>query len=69
MNNLSAVPAYGRSYENQNAMLDDWRNGKDFRIVGTGTYFSIRDVDALAHNLHYDAISFWSGDVFALVAL
>ena len=69
MNNLEAVPAYGRSYENASAMLDDWREGKDFRIAHSGTYFSIRDVDALSHNLHYDAISFWSGDIFARVAL
>ena len=55
-NFVYAVPAYGRSYENAMAMLDDWREGKDFRIANTGTYFSIRDTDALVHNMHIDVL-------------
>ena len=54
-NVLNAVPAYGRTYETVSALLSDWQEGKDFRIVG-GSYFSIRDTDALVHNLHVDAI-------------
>jgi len=55
MNFVEAVPAYGRTYETESAMLDDWRDGKDFRLVD-GAYFSIRDVDALVHSLHIDVL-------------
>ena len=68
-NYLVAVPAYGRTYETVSAMLGDWGDGKDFKIAGTGTYFSIRDTDALVHNMHIDSIDFTSGDVFTRVAL
>ena len=53
---LVAVPAYGRTYETVSAMLGDWGDGKDFKIAGTGTYFSIRDTDALVHNMHIDVL-------------
>jgi len=55
-NYLVAVPAYGRTYETVSAMLGDWGDGKDFKIAGTGTYFSIRDTDALVHNMHIDVL-------------
>ena len=54
-NFVEAVPAYGRVYETESALLSDWHDGKDFRLVG-GAYFSIRDVDALVHNLHIDVL-------------
>ena len=41
------VPAYGRAYATREAMLADWRAGKDFRIVGHGQYCSIRDLPAM----------------------
>lgn len=37
------VPAYGRDYKSKAALLADWEDGKDFRIVQTGQYTSIRD--------------------------
>jgi hypothetical protein len=46
-NTLFAVPAYGRTYETESAMLDDWRDGKDFKVDGGSAYFSIRDVGLL----------------------
>lgn len=46
-NILTATPAYGREYKDQEQVLKDWREGKDFRLV-YGPYFSIRDLDALA---------------------
>lgn len=55
-NVLHAVPAYGRKYDDTADILLDWLGGKDFRIVG-GSYFSIRDTDALVHNLHVDLVS------------
>lgn len=39
---LILLPAYGRSYENQVACLQDWEGGKDFKILD-GPYCSVRD--------------------------
>ena len=44
------VPAYGRIYPDVTAALFDWGCGKDFRILGTGTYCSIRDCKLLAED-------------------
>ena len=35
---ITVQPAYGREYNSQAAVLEDWHSGKDFRIVGTSTY-------------------------------
>ncbi len=43
MDQLSLVPAYGRQYQTVSALLKDWQEGKDFRIV-RGPYCSVRDV-------------------------
>lgn len=40
------VAAYGRHYQTENEVLDDWTAGKDFQIVN-GPYCSIRDLDAM----------------------
>lgn len=41
---IIAVPAYGRNYTDKESLLQDWIDGKDFRIA-RGPYFSIRDAD------------------------
>jgi hypothetical protein len=43
---LNAVPAYGRTYDDDADLLIDYLDGKDFRVVG-GSYFSFRDADLL----------------------
>jgi hypothetical protein len=42
---LLATGAYGRQ-----STATDWLNGKDFRLDGSGTYFSIRDADVLVND-------------------
>lgn len=42
MTEITLVPAYGRQYLNSAAALQDWKAGKDFKILG-GPYCSIRD--------------------------
>lgn len=43
MQNIHAVPAYGRDYKSKAAVLKDWTEGKDFRDAATGRYLSVRD--------------------------
>jgi hypothetical protein len=43
---ISLLPAYGRVYDSPEAALNDWKSGKDFKIVG-GSYCSIRDKGVL----------------------
>lgn len=52
MFNLILMAAYRKPYETKTDAIRDWMDGKDFRIVGTSTYCSIRDTKALArrHN-------------------
>ncbi len=40
---LVIVPAYGRNYKTKHEAIDDWKNGKDFKIIN-GPYMSIRDI-------------------------
>lgn len=40
-------PAYGRTYKTVDAMLKDWKDGKDFRFAPSGPYCSIRDLSAI----------------------
>lgn len=40
------LPAYNRNYATEEAALQDWFTGKDFKIA-RGPYFSIRDTKAL----------------------
>ena len=41
------VPAYGRKYLTTQAAHEDWKAGKDFKIVN-GPYCSIRDLKHMA---------------------
>ena len=43
MTYIEGVPAYGRDYKNKATLLADWKQGKDFQDVATGTYFNIGD--------------------------
>jgi hypothetical protein len=56
MNTLHAVPAYGRVYKSKVELVQDWIDGKDFKMEG-GSYFSIRDYDTLANKYNYDDIA------------
>lgn len=40
------LPAYGRQYKTKEAAIQDWKDGKDFKIQG-GPYCSIRDTERL----------------------
>ena len=42
---LILLPAYNRKYSNNEDMLKDWIDGKDFRVEYGGPYTSIRDRD------------------------
>lgn len=43
---LILVPAYGRRYSEEWALLEDWENGLDFKIEG-GPMCSIRDLPSM----------------------
>jgi len=40
---VHAMPAYGRDYKSADAVIADWKAGKDFLDPLEGFYFSIRD--------------------------
>ncbi len=50
------LPAYGRRYETEDAMLADWKAGKDFQISDgrPGPYCSILDLRSLK-TIYWDA--------------
>jgi len=57
---MKIIPAYGRSYKTPDAAIEDWKAGKDFRIVN-GPYLSIRDVKAMMEDRNpIDEIMFGS---------
>lgn len=43
---LVLTPAYGRRYSTPQSAIDDWKLGKDFKIL-LGPYTSIRDINLL----------------------
>ena len=43
MNDVHAIPAYGRDYKSKASVLADWQAGKDFQCALTGRYLSVRD--------------------------
>lgn len=43
MNDIHAMPAYGRDYKSAAAVKADWLAGKDFRCSVSGRYLSVRD--------------------------
>jgi len=46
MSPLILIPAYGRKYNEEFALLEDWENGLDFKIEG-GPMCSIRDITSM----------------------
>lgn len=44
---VTLSPAYGRVYETEVEVLNDWYAGKDFKIETNGPYTSIRDLKEL----------------------
>ena len=51
------IPAYGRSYNTIQDALQDWNDGKDFRI-SAGPYTSIRDLALLKKDFTF--IEIWT---------
>lgn len=47
---VTLYPAYNRTYSSSNAALEDWRQGKDFKVGLRGPYCSIRDLEYLCSN-------------------
>lgn len=47
MDHLFLLPAYGRSYKTTEEILTEWEAGKDFKLYGSGSYCSIRDLERL----------------------
>lgn len=48
-NYLTVSPAYGREYTKASAAMQDWLEGRDFKMesmIGSGSYCSIRDFAA-----------------------
>jgi hypothetical protein len=43
MNDIHALPAYGRDYKSAPAVKADWLAGKDFQCAVSGRYLSVRD--------------------------
>jgi hypothetical protein len=43
---LTLTAAFGRFYPDRHSALDDWEDGKDFKII-SGPYCSIRDAKVL----------------------
>ena len=46
---LVVIPAYGRKYSTKEAAVQDWKDGKDFKIAN-GPYCSIRDLDKVSYS-------------------
>lgn len=46
MHDIHATPAYGRDYKSKDAVLADWKAGKDFH-GGVHGYLSVRDADSV----------------------
>lgn len=47
MMNMILMPAYGARYATKTEALAAWDAGKDFRLAGTSTYCSKRDLTRL----------------------
>ena len=58
---LYLLPAYGRNYSSAEELVNDWEEGRDFRIL-KGPYCSIRDMDALTNGFDYIYGIFGAGD-------
>lgn len=50
MNTIVLVPAYGRDYKSEVALMKDWKAGKDFKVASLkwmGAYTSSNELDTL----------------------
>jgi len=57
MMDLVLIPAYGRTYKTEAAVLKDWNSGLDFKIA-RGPYTSIRDIEMLKEE-YLEVLIFW----------
>jgi len=60
---LTLIGAYGRGYLAATSALTDWSAGKDFKIMETGQYCSIRDIEKLIEMADHIYIGFAGGVV------
>ena len=58
MQTMFLRPAYGRSYQSQQAAVKDWNNGADFKIIN-GPYCSSRDVNLMKSQGYRYVVIFW----------
>lgn len=49
-NQLDIQPAYGRDYKNIAEVKADWNSGKDFQLIHSGAYVSIRESNLLLND-------------------
>lgn len=49
MTEITLIPAYGRKYDIDEAMLKAWNEDKDFKVI-RGPYCSIRDIEYLKNS-------------------
>lgn len=65
---IELIPAYGRTYANPTAVIEAWKEGRDFQDVLTGQYCSIRDLDFMQTKMdtemvyvrsNYDLVTVW----------
>jgi hypothetical protein len=59
---VNLVPAYGRDYTTPEAVIKDWRDGKDFLIADIGNrwdgkYTSVRDWPDQAVRIRYNKLA------------
>jgi hypothetical protein len=50
--------AYGRKYQTETALMNDWNSGVDFQDCLSGQYLSIRDVPYMIEQLETEWIDF-----------
>ena len=69
MKTLQATSAYGRKYYSNEQVVEAWKAGKDFKILG-GPYFSSRDSQVLKNDgygvisiLYFDGSNYDSAEV------
>jgi hypothetical protein len=48
---VTLTAAYGRFYHDRDSVLNDWDQGRDFRIIN-GPYCSKRDAEVLKKKFH-----------------
>lgn len=48
--------AYGRFYNTEKEVLQDWNEGKDFQDIMTGQYCSIRDISYMVREMKTETI-------------